>query len=123
MGCHPVRRALGQRGLDDLIVDAAEETFASAGLTKDEVDAYWFGHGPVRHERHHPGPAAPSSRASRHPVENYCTTGSDGAPGRRLRVASGAYDVAMAWAPKGEGLRLTRGSTPSPSRTTARPAR
>ena len=28
------------KGLDDLIVEAAQETFESAGLTKDQVDAY-----------------------------------------------------------------------------------
>ena len=31
------------KGLDDLIVEAATETFESAGVTKDDVDAYWFG--------------------------------------------------------------------------------
>ena len=31
------------KGLDDLIIEASEETFASAGVTKDDVDAYWFG--------------------------------------------------------------------------------
>ena len=31
------------KGLDDLIIEASEDTFASAGVTKDDVDAYWFG--------------------------------------------------------------------------------
>ena len=31
------------KGLDDLIVDASTEAFASAGVSKDDVDAYWFG--------------------------------------------------------------------------------
>jgi acetyl-CoA C-acetyltransferase len=31
------------RELDDLIIDAASEAFASAGVSKDDVDAYWLG--------------------------------------------------------------------------------
>ncbi|HMD47128.1 MAG TPA: acetyl-CoA acetyltransferase, partial [Acidimicrobiales bacterium] len=31
------------KSLDDLIVEASQATFASAGVTKDDVDAYWFG--------------------------------------------------------------------------------
>ena len=65
------------KGLDDLIVDAAEETFASAGVTKDDVDAYWFGTAqsgmsgitlarPLQLEN------KPVTR-----VENYCATGSE----------------------------------------------
>jgi hypothetical protein len=30
-------------GLDDLIREAAGDAFESAGVTKDDVDAYWFG--------------------------------------------------------------------------------
>ena len=65
------------KSLDDLIVDAAEETFASAGVTKDDVDAFWFGTAqsgmsgitmarPLQLE------GKPVSR-----VENYCATGSE----------------------------------------------
>ena len=31
------------KGTDDLLVDANEATLASAGLTKDDIDAYWLG--------------------------------------------------------------------------------
>ena len=31
------------KGLDDLIIEASEDAFASAGVTKDDVDAYWLG--------------------------------------------------------------------------------
>ena len=31
------------KGLDDLLLDATGEAFASAGVTKEEVDAYWLG--------------------------------------------------------------------------------
>ncbi len=84
------------KGLDDLIVEAAEDTFASAGVTKDDVDAYWFGTAqsgmsgitlarPLQLE------GKPVTR-----VENYCTTGSEALRAAAYAVASGAYDVAMA---------------------------
>ena len=84
------------KGLDDLIVEAAEDTFASAGVTKDDVDAYWFGTAqsgmsgitlarPLQLEN------KPVTR-----VENYCTTGSEALRAAAYAVASGAYDVAMA---------------------------
>ena len=87
-------RALG--GLDDLIVEAAGDTFASAGVTKDEVDAYWFGTAqsgmsgitlarPLQLE------GKPVTR-----VENYCATGSEALRPAAYAVAVGAYDVAMA---------------------------
>ena len=31
------------KSADDLLVDASEEAFASAGVAKDDVDAYWLG--------------------------------------------------------------------------------
>ena len=31
------------KGLDDLLVDATDEAFGSAGVTKEDVDAYWLG--------------------------------------------------------------------------------
>jgi len=42
MGCTPFREHW-DKGADDLLVDAAEETFASAGVSKHEVDAFWLG--------------------------------------------------------------------------------
>ena len=84
------------RSLDDLIVDAAEETFASARIDKEGVDAYWLGTAqsgmsgitlarPLQLE------GKPVTR-----VENYCTTGSEALRAAAYAVASGAYDVAMA---------------------------
>ena len=94
-GLHPVRRAL-DKSLDDLIIEASEDTFASAGVTKDDVDAYWLGTAqsgmsgitlarPLQLE----GQAVTR-------VENYCTSGSEALRGAAYAVASGAYDVAMA---------------------------
>jgi acetyl-CoA C-acetyltransferase len=85
-----------EKGLDDLIVDACTDTFASAGVTKHDVDAYWFGTAqsgmsgitlarPLQLQN------KPVTR-----VENYCTTGSEALRAAAYAVASGAYDVAMA---------------------------
>ena len=84
------------KGLDDLIIEASEDTFASAGVTKEDVDAYWLGTAqsgmsgitlarPLQLE------GKPVTR-----VENYCTTGSEALRAAAYAVASGAYDVAMA---------------------------
>src|ERR1700683_1966192 len=95
MGCTPFAE-LWEKGLDDLIVDASTDAFASAGLTKEEVDAYWFGTAqsgmsgitlarPLQLEN------KPVTR-----VENYCASGSEALRAAAYAVASGAYDVAMA---------------------------
>ncbi len=84
------------KGLDDLIVEAAEDTFASAGITKEDVDAYWFGTAQsgmsgITLARPLQLQGKPITR-----VENYCTTGSEALRAAAYAVASGAYDVAMA---------------------------
>ncbi len=95
MGCTKFAE-LWEKGLDDLIVDASTEAFASAGVSKEDVDAYWFGTAqsgmsgitlarPLQLQN------KPVTR-----VENYCTTGSEALRGAVYAVASGAYDVAMA---------------------------
>lgn len=83
-------------GLDDLIVNAANECYLSAGIAKDAVDAYWLGTAqggmsgitlarPLQLQN------KPVTR-----VENYCATGSEALRQAAYAVASGAYDVAMA---------------------------
>ncbi|HXW38134.1 MAG TPA: acetyl-CoA acetyltransferase [Acidimicrobiales bacterium] len=84
------------KSLDDLIVDAATETFASAGVDKDGVDAYWLGTAQsgmsgITLARPLQLDGKPVTR-----VENYCTTGSEALRAAAYAVASGAYDVAMA---------------------------
>ncbi len=95
MGC----TAFGERfdtGLDDLIIDAANQAFTDAGVDKDTVDAYWFGTAqsgmsgitlarPLQLE------GKPVTR-----IENFCATGSEALRQAAYAVASGAYDVAMA---------------------------
>jgi acetyl-CoA C-acetyltransferase len=95
MGC----TRFGERfdvGLDDLLVDATDQAYTAAGVTKADVDAYWFGTAqsgmsgitlarPLRLEDR------PVTR-----VENFCATGSEALRQAAYAVASGAYDVAMA---------------------------
>jgi acetyl-CoA C-acetyltransferase len=95
MGCTRFGEHWG-KGLDELIVDAAGETFTSAGITKQDVDAYWFG----------TAQSAMSGISVARPlglegkpvtrVENYCATGSEALRQAAYAVASGAYDTAMA---------------------------
>ncbi|MBG0855745.1 acetyl-CoA acetyltransferase [Streptomyces spinoverrucosus] len=95
MGC----TRFGERwdmGFDDLLIEAAQGAFSSAGIGKDDVDAYWLGtvqsgmsglalSRPLRLDN------KPVTR-----VENYCATGSEALRQAAYGVASGAYDVAVA---------------------------
>jgi len=95
MGCTPFREHW-DKGTDDLLIDAANETFASAGLDKDQVDAYWLG--TAQSGMSGVTLAAPL-KLRRKPVtrvENYCATGSEALRQACYAVASGAYDTAMA---------------------------
>ena len=84
------------KGVDELLLASTGEAFVSAGVAKDDVDAYWLGTAqsgmsgmtlsrPLRLR------GKPVSR-----VENYCATGSDALRQATYAVASGACDVAMA---------------------------
>src|SRR2546428_871260 len=95
MGCTPFGEHWN-KGTDDLLIDAAEETFASAGVDKDQVDAYWLG----------TAMSGMSGMALARPlqlhdkpvthVENFCATASEAIRNAAYAVASGAYDTAMA---------------------------
>jgi acetyl-CoA C-acetyltransferase len=96
MGC----TAFGEhwdKSADDLLVDAAEQCFASTPeVTKDDIDAYWLGtmgSGQSGLVLSKPLGIAykPVTR-----VENFCATGSEAFRNACYAVASGAYDVAMA---------------------------
>src|SRR5207302_10326459 len=95
MGCTPFGEQWN-KGTDDLLLEASNEAFASAGVTKDDVDAYWLGTAmsgmsgmalarPLQLQN------KPVSR-----VENFCATGSEALRNAAYAVASGAYDTAMA---------------------------
>ena len=94
MGCTNFIENWGA-GLDDLLIDAANATYASAGIGKDDIDAYWFGTAqsgmsgitlarPLQLQN------KPVTR-----VENYCATGSEALRQAAYAVASGAYDTVM----------------------------
>lgn len=94
MGC----TAFGEhwnRSLDDLLVEAAEAAYASAGIDADRVDAYWLGtmgnlSGLTLSE-----PLKIQYKPVTH-VENFCATGSEALRNAAYAVASGAYDCVMA---------------------------
>src|SRR5260370_33294979 len=84
------------KGADDLLVDAATAAFDSAGVTKDDIDAFWLGT---------MGSGISGLTLSRplkldyKPVtrlENMCATGSEAFRNACYAVASGASDTAMA---------------------------
>ncbi|MSO37590.1 MAG: acetyl-CoA acetyltransferase [Acidimicrobiia bacterium] len=95
MGC----TSFGERfdtGLDDLLVDASNQAFASAGTNKDAVDAYWFG---TAQSGMSGITLARPLQLNQKPVtrvENFCATGSEALRQAAYAVASGAYDIAMA---------------------------
>ncbi len=83
------------KGADQLLVEAANEALASAGVDKDAVDAYWVG----------TAQSGMSGLTLSKPlelrgkpvvrVENMCATGAEALRQAAYAVASGAYDVAM----------------------------
>jgi acetyl-CoA C-acetyltransferase len=84
------------KGLDDMVIEASNDAFASAGVTKNDVDAYWLGTAqsgmggvtlsmPLKLE------GKPVTR-----VENFCATGSEAMRQAAYAVASGAYDLVAA---------------------------
>ena len=84
------------KSADDLLIDASQEAFASAGVTKDDVDAYWLG---TAMSGNSGMTLARPLQLQNKPVtrvENFCATGSEALRGAAYAVASGAYDVAMA---------------------------
>ena len=95
MGCTPFREHW-DRSLDDLLIEAHGLALVSAGMTKDDVDAYWYG---TSQSSASGISLATPLRLDNRPVtrvENYCATGSEALRQACYAVASGAYDVAVA---------------------------
>jgi acetyl-CoA C-acetyltransferase len=95
MGCTPFKEHW-DAGVDDLALDASNEAFAAAGLTKDDVDAYWLGTAQSAMSGITLARALQLQDKPVTRVENYCATGSEALRQAAYAVASGAYDVAMA---------------------------
>jgi acetyl-CoA C-acetyltransferase len=96
MGC----TRFGERwesSTDDLILEAVGECLqGTAGLTKDDIDAYWLGtlgsgQSGLTLSRALATDDKPVTR-----VENYCATGSEAFRNACYAVAAGAYDAVMA---------------------------
>jgi acetyl-CoA C-acetyltransferase len=95
MGCTRFGE-LWDKGVDDLLTDAATEASASAGVGLNDIDAFWLGTMTsgvcgVTLSRPLKLDYKPVTR-----VENYCATGSEAFRNACYAVASGAYDTAMA---------------------------
>ena len=95
MGCTPFGEHWS-KGPDDLLIDAARDAYAAAGIDPAQVDAYWLGtmgsgvSGLLLSEALKI-PYKPVTR-----VENMCATGSEAMRNAAYAVASGAYDLVMA---------------------------
>jgi acetyl-CoA C-acetyltransferase len=84
------------RGVDDMLIESTQAAMASAGVSRDEIDAYWLGTA---------GSGTSGLTLSKvlrledKPVtriENMCATGSEALRNACYAVASGAIDMAMA---------------------------
>jgi len=95
MGCTPFREHW-DKGTDDLLIDAATECCESAGIARNDIDAFWFG--TAQSAMSGIALAAPLKLVNKPVtrVENYCATGSEALRNACYAVASGAYDSAMA---------------------------
>jgi acetyl-CoA C-acetyltransferase len=83
------------KGSEDLLVEAAYDAYASAGLDPNDVDAYWLGTMGQLSGLTLSVPLKIPYKPVSH-VENFCATGSEALRQACYAVASGAYDVAMA---------------------------
>jgi acetyl-CoA C-acetyltransferase len=95
MGCTPFREHW-DKGTDDLIIDASTEAYDSAGVSRDDIDAYWLGTAQSGWSGITLARALKLEHKPVTRVENYCATGSEALRQACYAVASGAYDVAMA---------------------------
>ncbi|MEX0767805.1 MAG: acetyl-CoA acetyltransferase [Microthrixaceae bacterium] len=95
MGCTQFKEHW-DRSTDDLLIDAVTQTLASAGVEKNEVDAWWLG--TAQSGMSGVTLAAPLKLQNKPVtrVENYCATGSEALRQACYAVASGAYDIAAA---------------------------
>jgi acetyl-CoA C-acetyltransferase len=94
-GCIPFREHW-DKSTDDMLIEASDLAFKSAGVTKHDVDAYWLGTAqsgmagitlaiPLKLD------GKPVTR-----VENFCATGSEAMRNAAYALAAGAYDMVMA---------------------------
>ena len=95
MGCTPFGEHW-DRSVDDMLVDSSAAAVASAGVSMDDVDAFWLGTmGSGLSGLALSRPLKIEYKPVTH-VENYCATGSEAFRNACYAVAVGAYDVVMA---------------------------
>ncbi|MGI9600792.1 MAG: acetyl-CoA acetyltransferase [Acidimicrobiales bacterium] len=95
MGCVPFKEHWDSSA-DDLVVDAAQLTYASAGVQQSDIDAFWVGTAQSGMSGLTLSAALKVEGKPVTRVENFCATGSEALRQACYAVASGAYDVAMA---------------------------
>ena len=84
------------KSTDDMLIESSQAAMQSAGVTRQDVDAYWLG---TMRSGVSGLTLSRVLRLENKPVtrvENYCATGSDALRQAAYAVASGAYDSAMA---------------------------
>ena len=95
MGCTRFGE-LWDRSTSDLVVEAATDCLASAGTSKETVDAFWLGTMDSGYSGLTLSMALKTDGRPVTRVENLCASGSESLRGAVYAVASGAYDCAMA---------------------------
>ena len=84
------------KSLDDLLKEASNDAWKSAGVGPDDIDAYWFG---TAQSAMSGMGLARAINVGDKPItrlENMCATGSEAFRNACYAVASGAIDTAMA---------------------------
>jgi len=95
MGCVKFGENFDQ-SIDDMLIDAAYEAYADAGIEPNQIQAAWFGN---LWSGHTGQILATPLKLSYIPVthtENACATGSEALRGACYAVAAGACDIALA---------------------------
>ena len=95
MGCTPFGEHW-DKGVPELLVDAAHQAAESAGVQIPDIDAFWLG---TMASGNSGLTLSQPLKLDYKPVtrlENYCATGSEAFRNACYAVASGAYDTAMA---------------------------
>ena len=80
---------------EDLIIEAVQEALDYAGITLDDIDAFWFGSFFEMHGTSLSSVLKPNFKPVTR-IENNCCTGSDTLRNAAFAVAAGEYKVVMA---------------------------